>query len=175
MHGSIAAFSRLNTLLCRISLWLGGFGLIAMTVIVFAQVFMRYVMGSSLLWVEPVAILLMSWFIFLGSAVGVHEKFHMGFEVLLYFLPPGFGRWLRLIADLSIFAFAVCMIWYGGQLMLKTWDASLPVIRLPGGFTYMPVAAGGALMALFMLEHILRNLFGVTAEAQPEDMPLSEV
>ncbi|MFD2813962.1 TRAP transporter small permease [Paracoccus aerius] len=70
MLGSIAALSRLNSLLSRISLWLAGSGLVAMTIIVFAQVFMRYVMNDSLLWVEPVAILLMSWFIFLDPQWG---------------------------------------------------------------------------------------------------------
>ena len=95
MHASIAALSRLNQFLCRASLWLAGAGLVAMTIIVFAQVFMRYVMNDSLLWVEPVAILLMSWFIFLGSAVGVHESFHMGFDVLLFFLPESAGTCRR--------------------------------------------------------------------------------
>jgi hypothetical protein len=32
--------------------------------------------------------MLMSWFIFLGAAVGVRENYHLGFDVLLYVLPP---------------------------------------------------------------------------------------
>ena len=124
MHGSIAALSRLNAWLSRISLALAGAGLVAMTVIVFAQVFMRYVVNDSLLWVEPVAILLMSWFIFLGSAVGVHESFHMGFDVLLFFLPEGAGNWLRALSDLAVLAFSIGMAVYGWQLMARTWGSS---------------------------------------------------
>lgn len=168
MHGSIAALSRLNAWLSRISLWLAGTGLVAMTVIVFAQVFMRYVMNDSLLWVEPVAILLMSWFIFLGSAVGVHESFHMGFDVLLYFLPESAGTWLRALSDLAVLAFSIGMAVYGWQLMAKTWESSLPVIGLPGGFGYMPLFAGGVLMTLFVLEHLLNRLTGRTVEAEPD-------
>ena len=33
--------------------------------------------------------MLMSWFIFLGAAVGVRENYHLGFDVLLYVLPKG--------------------------------------------------------------------------------------
>lgn len=176
MSGSIAALSRLNSLIARLSLWLAGFGLVAMTAIVAAQVFMRYVMNSSLLWVEPVAILLMSWFIFLGSAVGVRENFHMGFDVLVHFLPERLGIWLRLASDLAILAFGLGMAFYGGQLMLRTWSATLPVIRLPGGFTYMPLCVGGALIALFVLEQILNRLTGRLPDAGPdaEDILMTE-
>lgn len=177
MHGLIAALSRLNTILARLSLWLAGTGLVAMTAIVAAQVFARYVMNDSLLWVEPTAILLMSWFIFLGSAVGVYENFHMGFDVLLHFLPAGFGTWLRLTSDLAILVFGAGMVVYGTQLMVKTWGSTLPVIRLPGGFTYMPLVIGGALICLFVAEHILNRLSGrsLETEASADDVLMSEV
>ena len=58
-----------------------------MTAIVAWQVFCRYVLNDSPSWTEPGAIMLMSWFIFLGAAVGVRENYHLGFDVLLYVLP----------------------------------------------------------------------------------------
>ena len=176
MQGSLRALSRLNTMLCRLSLWAAGLGLVAMTVIVFAQVWWRYVLNDSLLWVEPVAILLMSWFIFLGSAVGVRESFHMGFEILLYVLPDRAGTVLKALSDLSVLLFSLGMVVYGRQLMARTWDSSLPVVRLPGGFTYMPLFVGGVLMSLFMLEHLLNRLSGRRAVDRPdaEDVLMSE-
>lgn len=178
MRGSVAAFSRLNSLLTLASLWLAGLGLVAMTVIVFAQIFMRYVMNDSLLWVEPTAILLMSWFIFLGSAVGVRENFHMGFDVLMHFLPERFGYWLRLVSDGAVLIFGMGMAGYGAQLMAKTWNATLPVIRLPGGFSYMPICVGGVLITLFILERILQRLIGsppVEIAPDAEDVLMTEV
>ena len=61
--------------------------------------------------------MLMSWFIFLGAAVGVRENYHLGFDVLLYVLPKGGKKWLRMISDLVAFAFGVGMVWYGAQLV----------------------------------------------------------
>ncbi len=58
-----------------------------MTVFVAWQVFCRYVLNDSPSWTEPGAVMLMSWFIFLGAAVGVRENYHLGFDVLLYVLP----------------------------------------------------------------------------------------
>ena len=52
-----------------------------MTVFVGWQVFGRYVLNDSPSWTEPASLLLMSWFILLGSAVGVREGVHLGFEI----------------------------------------------------------------------------------------------
>lgn len=177
MHGRLAAFSRFNTRLSRASLWLAGMGLVAMTAIVFAQVFVRYVLNDSLLWVEPAAILLMSWFIFLGAAVGVHEAFHMGFDILVHFVPNKVGLALRLISDTAVLIFAVAMVIFGWQLMARTWGSSLPIIGLPGGFTYMPLFVGGVLMTLFTLEHVLKRLAGRPVDPDhptPDDILQSE-
>ena len=57
--------------------------------------------------------MLMSWFIFLGAAVGVRENYHLGFDVLLYVLPKGSKKVLRTISDVVVLAFAVGMIVYG--------------------------------------------------------------
>ena len=104
---------KLNTL----ALWLAGAGLVLMTGFVAWQVFCRYVLNDSPSWTEPGSVMLMSWFIFLGAAVGVRENYHLGFDVLLYVLPKGGKKWLRMISDLVVFAFGVGMIWYGGQLI----------------------------------------------------------
>ena len=73
--------------------------------------------------------MLMSWFIFLGAAVGVRENYHLGFDVLLYVLPTGGKRVLRMISDLVVLAFGIGMIWYGSQLVALTWNSTLAVAR----------------------------------------------
>ena len=74
---------RVGAILTKISdgaLYLAGFGLVAMTVLVAYQVFSRFILNSSPSWTETSAIMIMSWFIFLGAAIGVRENFHMGFR-----------------------------------------------------------------------------------------------
>ncbi|WP_204271844.1 TRAP transporter small permease, partial [Escherichia coli] len=68
-----AAFSRVLAPISRLALWLSGIGLLVMTAMVAWQVFGRYVLNASPSWTEPAALLLMSWFILLGSAVGVRD------------------------------------------------------------------------------------------------------
>jgi TRAP-type C4-dicarboxylate transport system permease small subunit len=92
--------------------------------------------------------MVMSWFIFLGAAVGVRENFHLGFDVLVYFLPKGSKRILRTISDLVVVSFAVGMIIYGITLMQLQWAERMPSLGISGAFRYLPLAAGGVLIGL---------------------------
>ena len=175
--GGLARLARALDAVAAITLYLAAFGLALMTVLVAWQVYSRYVLDDSPNWTEATSILVMSWFIFLGAAVGVRENFHMGFDVLLYVLPAGAKVWLRAISDLATLGFGIGMIVYGLQLIVQTWPAPIPVLQLPGGFAYMPVTAGGVLIALFTTERLVLRLAGVAVDHDPslDDAALSEV
>jgi TRAP-type C4-dicarboxylate transport system permease small subunit len=167
--------ARFFAVLSSLALWIAGIGMIAMTAMVAWQVFSRYVLNASPSWTEAASIMVMSWFIFLGAAVGVRENFHMGFDVLIHFLPDA-GAWMRAISDLAVLVFGAGMVIYGGQLMIQTWTATIPVLGLPGGFSYMPIVAGGVLMFLFALERLALRLAGVGVDHEPdaEEVLMSE-
>jgi TRAP-type C4-dicarboxylate transport system permease small subunit len=155
--------------LSNAALWLAGIGLVLMTAFVAWQVFCRYVLNDSPSWTEPGSVMLMSWFIFLGAAVGVRENNHLGFDVLLYVLPGSGKRVLRMISDVVILAFGVGMVWYGTQLSILTWNTTLPSLGVSGAFDYFPVVGGGVLVVLFALERIVRRIAG-----EPVDEVLDE-
>jgi TRAP-type C4-dicarboxylate transport system permease small subunit len=174
----LAVVGRLLSLLSNGALYAAGVGLVVMTVLVFWQVFLRYVLNHSNAWTELTAIMLMSWFIFLGSAVGVRENYHLGFDVLLYVLPDGSKKVLRTISDLVVLSFAVGMIWYGASLMRLQWNEVLPSLGISGAFRYLPLTAGGVLIALFSLERMALRWSGadIDHEALEDEIPsLSEV
>jgi TRAP-type C4-dicarboxylate transport system permease small subunit len=176
MQHRLAGVARVLGALSTLALWISSAGMIGMTAMVAWQVFTRYVLNASPSWTEPASVMVMSWFIFLGAAVGVRENFHMGFDVLVHFLPASTAPWMRAISDLAVLVFAVGMVVYGLQLTVDTWTATLPVLGLPGGFTYLPVAAGGLLMALFALERLVLRAAGIMVDHDPnaDDVMLSE-
>lgn len=154
----------------NIALWTAGVGLVLMTVIVAFQVYMRFVVNASPSWTEGTAIMLMSWFIFLGAAVGVRENFHMGFDVLTYVLPPGAKGVLRTISDLAVFAFAFGMVYYGGILAIRGWTVNIPVLHVPQTMTYLPVVISGLLMCLYALERIVLRMAGEPVDEPPAEL-----
>jgi TRAP-type C4-dicarboxylate transport system permease small subunit len=175
--GGLVRLARVLNAVSTVTLYLAAFGLVLMTALVAWQVYSRYILDDSPSWTEASSILIMSWFIFLGAAVGVRENFHMGFDVLLYVLPAGAKVWLRSISDLATFGFGIGMIVYGWQLVVQTWPAPIPVLQLPGGFAYMPVTAGGVLIALFTAERLVLRLAGMAVDHDPtlDDATLGEV
>jgi len=162
--------SRVLRAISNASLWLSGVGLVVMTIIVAYQVYMRFVINSSPSWTEGASIMIMSWFIFLGAAVGVRKNFHMGVDVLPYVLPKGAKPVLRSISDIAIFAFASGMIYYGGELALRGLSVRIPVLGLPQTFTYLPIVVSGFLMCLFSLERILLRLAGEPVDEAPTEL-----
>ncbi|MER9331089.1 TRAP transporter small permease [Mesorhizobium sp. M0488] len=159
------ATERLLSQLARLALWVSGAGLTLMTIIIFWQVFSRYVLNRSPSWTESFSVLLMGWFIFLGAAVGVRERTHLGFDVLLYFLPHAAKAVLRSISDIVVLAFGAGMIVYGVQLTMLTWNTVMPSLALPGGVGFLPVILGGALVCLFSLERLAGRFAGLPVDA----------
>jgi TRAP-type C4-dicarboxylate transport system permease small subunit len=158
MRAHLAALSRMLGAVNRAALWLSGIGLIVMTVFIAWQIFGRYVLNQSPSWTEPASLLLMSWFILLGSAVGVKEGNHLGFEIALHYASHGLRQVMLLVTELLVFGFGVAMSWYGTELAVETWSADMPGLAIPQGFDYLPLAVGGALIALFSLEKLVRLL-----------------
>ena len=175
----MAVIGRTLTFLSNASLYVAGAGLVAMTLIVGWQVFLRYVLNWSNAWTELSSIIIMSWFIFLGAAVGVRENYHLGFDVLLYVLPSGSKKVLRTLSDLVVVGFSFGMIWYGIVLMRLQWQEVMPGLGISGSFRYMPLTGGGVLILLFSLERIVLRWSGVDVDhdvhADDEVPSLAEV
>ncbi|WP_114942897.1 TRAP transporter small permease [Microvirga calopogonii] len=158
MRAELAALSRILAVVNRAALWIAGIGLVAMTLFVAWQVFGRYVLNQSPSWTEPASLLLMSWFILLGSAVGVREGNHLGFEIALHYAPHGLRQIMLAVTEVLVMLFGAAMAWYGTALAVETWSALMPGLPIPQGFDYVPLAVGGVLIALFSLEKLVRLL-----------------
>jgi TRAP-type C4-dicarboxylate transport system permease small subunit len=174
LNPRLAAIGKVLSALSTGALYLAGAGLVAMSLIVLWQVIVRFVLNWNNSWTEVTAIMVMSWFIFLGAAVGIRENYHLGFDVLLYFLPKGSKRILRTISDLVVLAFAVGMIVYGITLMQLQWNEKLPSLGISGAFRYLPLATGGVLISLFSVERIVLRWAGVDVDKDPgavDDVP----
>lgn len=158
---------RLVRLLSTVALWISGAGLLVMTGCVLWQVIGRYILNDSPSWTEPFSLLLMSWFILLGAAVGVREGNHLGFEIGLHFAPPPIRKLMEVVTDLLVMGFGVAMAWYGWLLAMGTWSAKMAGIDIPQGFDYLPLSGGGVLIALFSLEKLLAHATAHTVEEVP--------
>jgi TRAP-type C4-dicarboxylate transport system permease small subunit len=112
----------------------------------------------------------MGWFILLGAAVGTREGYHLSFDVLLMFLPPGVVKLLHSVSDVVVGAFGAGMFWYGLELTRRTWSSTMPTLGLPDGTNFLPLVLGGLLVVLFSVERLLRRAAGMQTARFGEDM-----
>ncbi len=148
-------FHAFNDVLYLACLWVAGIAITIMSLIIPWGIFTRYVLGTGSQWPEPVSILLMVVFTFLGAAVSYRAGAHIAVAMLTDRLPSWLQRPLAGLVHLMMLSVALFMLYYGTRLCLATWGQNIGELPfIPVGLTYTPVPIGGLITALFVIEHI---------------------
>jgi TRAP-type C4-dicarboxylate transport system permease small subunit len=172
MAAFLRIYSRIMSGIARLALYVAGAGLVAMMVFVAWMVFGRFILNDTPTWTEPAVLLLMSWFIILGAAVGVRYRGHLSFEIGLHVAPPPVRALMLLINEVVVGAFGLAMAWYGAVLAHGVWLDRTPMIGISKGWDYVPMSVGGVLIVLFAVEKLLELLAGRTEPtAEAEALP----
>ncbi len=132
-----------------------GAALIVITLIIPYGVFMRYAMNSAASWPEPLAVLLMVLFSFVGGAAVYRANVHIAVMAMLDAVNERTRRALLRLVDLCMLATALFMLGYGAHLVVVTWHQV--IAEFPGlsvGITYLPIPAGGLITLLFLIERV---------------------
>ena len=131
--------------------------LLAMVVLIFSNVFMRYVLNSGIPWSEEVSIVIVVWFTFISLALGVKHRLHISLCLLPERISPRTDFLLAKITDLVTLFLGYIMIRYGWILVQFTSRSILPATEFPASVMYFPLVLSGILVAYegFM------NLFGL--------------
>jgi TRAP-type C4-dicarboxylate transport system permease small subunit len=149
------AFVLLMDRLYLAGIWLAGAAIFLMSVIIPWGVFSRYVLGTGSQWPEPIAILLMLVFTFVGAACAYRAGGHIAVQMLTDALPPPVRAVLARVVDLLMAAASAFVAWYGTLLCAETWGQSIAEIPwLPVGATYVPLPLGALLTLLFVCERL---------------------
>lgn len=134
-------------------IWLAGLSIFLMSLIIPWGVFARYVLGTGSHWPEPVAVLLMVVFTFLGAAASYRAGAHIAVSMLTDRLPAGLRRGCEVVVDVLMAIICLFVIVWGMKLVIQTMGQSLADLPwLPVGLTYLPLPVGGLLTLVFVLE-----------------------
>jgi TRAP-type C4-dicarboxylate transport system permease small subunit len=100
--------------------------------------------GSSLVWYDEVASILLAWLTFYGSALASVKRAHIGCPELMAFLPREIRLVFRAIAEVLTIGFFLLMGWTGYQVLgvLATDNLiSLPSIPVSWVQSVVPISA----------------------------------
>nr|WP_246514531.1 TRAP transporter small permease [Neoroseomonas soli] len=120
------------------------------------QVVTRYVLGAASSWSEEAAVLLFSWSVLGGLALGVHEGFHVRLTLLTDLLPKGRRIVAERVLDAATTALGAFLIWSAWRFLDITSGSVSAAIGYPTEILNALGIACGVLMALFGLERALR-------------------
>jgi len=88
--------------------------LLAMTLLVFAEVIARFGFNAGIHWAQEVTLLLSAWFVLFGASYGVKVGAHIGVDVFVKKLPAGLHR------GVTLAAVALCLF-YCGLFLYGSW------------------------------------------------------
>jgi len=134
----------------------------AMLFIVCFQVFTRKVLGFSLSWTEELARFLLIWITFVGSALAVRNRAHMGILFFVEKFNVRAKQFAFLFSHCCIVFFSTVIMIYGGKILLM-----LPLIagqyssglHLKYAYIYTAIVLGGLLNIFYAFRLIAEDLF----------------
>ncbi|MEP6771025.1 MAG: TRAP transporter small permease subunit, partial [Polaromonas sp.] len=91
-------------------IWIAGLAILGMSLIIPVGVFARYVLGFGAQWPEPIAILLMVVFTFIGAAAAYRAGAHIAVAMMTDRLPALGQKLCRWAVDLLMMAISLFMI-----------------------------------------------------------------
>jgi TRAP-type C4-dicarboxylate transport system permease small subunit len=134
-------------------IWAAGLAIVLMSLIIPWGVFTRYVLGTGSQWPEPIAILLMMVFTFIGAAAAYRANSHIAVTMLTDRLPTALAQVSTWIVDIFMLLVCAFVAWYGLKLCIGTMNQSISELSwLPVGVTYLSLPVGAAVTILFVLE-----------------------
>lgn len=157
---STGLLSRINAPVARAGMYLSVTGLLGIVIIVFYQVFGRYVLNSSPTWTENLALVLILYVTLIGAAVGVRDAGHIGMDSLLVMLPDYIREKIELVIHVLVAVFGIAMAYNGWILGASVGTVKIPNLGLPEVIRYVPLIASGVLIVSFSIEHIVALLRG---------------
>lgn len=122
------------------------------------QVFSRYALNIGLVWTEDVAMFAMTWAVYFGAAMAVHEKFHVRMMAAVMVLPYRAAWITTFVADLVWAAFLVFMMIYGWEYLALLWQHQTIIasMKIDAKWFQTVIVLGNGLMLYRLVEVYLR-------------------
>lgn len=139
------------------------------SLVLFANVVLRYIFLSPISWAEELSIYLLIWIVFIGGSVLVRTGGHITVDLLPRALGPALRRALHALVLLLALGFFAVLFYYGMSHMLRVMASGqrTPIMLAPMWLTYLAVPVGAGLMFLRATQMLWRTLVAGPPEHTP--------
>ncbi|MCG6658224.1 TRAP transporter small permease [Halomonas campisalis] len=135
--------------------------LLVMTVLIFWQVFARFVVGSPLYFSDEIARFAMIWLTFIGAGYAYRKGLLISVDIVLEFTGPRISRLLRVLIILASALFAFILVKYGFELVGRVANQTAPSTRVSMMWPYLAVPAGGIVILINSVALLIDEILGI--------------
>lgn len=157
---------------CRLLSYLTVGCLAAMVAMVFGNVALRYGFNSGIAVSEELSRWLFLWVVFLGATVAVHERTHMGTDMVLAKLPVPLQKTCLVLGHV-LMLYITWLIFSGSLSQTRiNWDAEAPVTGASMAWVYstgVVFAVSTAIMLLLDLWRVLTDQLTLASMAEARE------
>ena len=161
---------RLSPLWARLTDYVLALLLAVMVILVFGNVVLRYGFNSGISASEELSRYAFVWLTFLGAAVGLYRRDHMGINSFVKMLPRGGQVVMAVVGELLMLGCCGVLVAGSVSQAIINHETLSPGTNLPVSLLYVPAAAAGVLMCLVLLTSLYRLL---TGNSSAEDLKLA--
>lgn len=141
-------------------------GLAVMSLMVFANVVLRYVFDTGITFTEEVSRMLFVWLTFIGSIVALRQGTHLGMDTVVSRLPHA-GKLAFFVLSHLLMLGCIVMLWLGCWEQTRVnLDNRAPVSGIPVAAVYSVGLVAAVLMGITLLANLWQALRGDLSDAQ---------
>jgi len=156
----VKLLTAVNARLSRWAMYIACACLAGLLAVVVYGVVQRYVFNDAPPYVEQVALLLVISVAMFGAAAGVRDAGHIGLDSLVALLSPRVQFWCSVVVHLLSIAFGLALLAGSVEMGISTHGSTIPTLGVSEAYRYLPVLAGGILIAVFSIEHLIAKFSG---------------
>ncbi|MBZ4645296.1 MAG: hypothetical protein PWR27_198 [Petroclostridium sp.] len=147
---------------------------IAMVIVVFAQVFFRYVLHNSLSWSEELAIFLFIWLTFIGGEIVLRNGGHIAVDALLNTLKGIPKLVLSIFIDVVIIVFACIVLASGIELTISTVNQPSAALNVSMSWVYAAIPVSMTMMIINTFYSFITKLIVRPAHTLMDNVSVDE-
>lgn len=159
----------------KLCCWFIIIGLSVMTLVLFAQVAVRYLFDGGISWSEELARYIMIWVVYLGAAVVYRDNSHISVTALEEFVGPKARFFLNVVQKLISMGFIGLMGYYASGTLEFAAIQTSPNMMIPMNYIYIVFPLSSLLIILHLALSLVDDFSGRSHIPSPEEKEAREV
>lgn len=147
-----------KTMLLNFGEIISGTFLIAATIIVIINIFLRYVMKTGIYWSEEVVTGLFVWAVFIGSAAGFKRHKHIGVDFLVSKLPDGIRKIVNIIVDIVLILINGYLFYLSIIYVKSSYLKPTPVLGISSVWISSSLVFSLFLMTIYSIVFLIKTI-----------------